>query len=58
MQKTSSNSTDRKFYSVVDPELDKYEGVVLFPDKLAIANEVLRTKKIPEEMRPKVPTEK
>ncbi|MEO6282517.1 MAG: hypothetical protein ABIN80_31065 [Dyadobacter sp.] len=58
MQKTSSTPTDRKFYSVVDPELDKYEGVVLFPDKLAIANEVLRTKELPKALRPKVPAEK
>jgi len=58
MHKTSSISTDRKFFSEVDPDLDKYEDVVLFPEKLAIANKVLRTKEIPKEMRPKVSAEK
>jgi hypothetical protein len=58
MHKTTSTLKNRKFHSVVDPEMDKYEGLVLFPEKLAIAKEVLRTKAIPEEMRPKVSAEK
>lgn len=58
MHKTSSNLKSRKFYSVIDPEMEKYEGVVLFPEKLALANEVLRTKKIPGELRSKVAAKK
>ena len=34
---------------VIDESLDKYDNVVLFPEKLAKANEMLRTAGIPKE---------
>lgn len=59
MQKTLTHPAKKSVqYAKVDPEMEKYQGVILFPEKLAIANEVLRTKEIPEEMRPKVSAEK
>ena len=32
----------------IDPSLEQYRDVVLFPEKLAKANELLRTAKLPE----------
>lgn len=32
---------------IIDPSLDKYHGKVLFPEKLAKANEMLKTAKLP-----------
>jgi hypothetical protein len=59
MQKTLTHQAEKSVpYAKVDPEMEKYQGVVLFPEKLAIANKVLRTKEIPVEMRPKVSSEK
>ena len=34
----------------INPELSKYEGKTLFPEKLALANEMLKTTKLPEEI--------
>ncbi len=31
----------------IDPSLDQYRGKVLFPEKLAKANEMLKTAKLP-----------
>lgn len=42
----------------VDLEMDKYRDVVLFPEKLARANEVIGNKEIPEPMRPKATAKK
>ena len=59
MQKTLTHEAKRRVpYAKVDPEMEKYQDVILFPEKLAIANEVLKTKEIPEEMRPKAPAKK
>lgn len=33
-----------------DPELEKYRGKVLFPEKLALANEHLKNVKLPESL--------
>ncbi|MCE6990789.1 hypothetical protein [Dyadobacter sp. CY323] len=35
---------------VIDPSLDRYENMILFPEKLAKANKVLKTKKLPPEL--------
>jgi len=32
----------------IDPSLDQYRGKVLFPEKLAKANEMLKTAKLPD----------
>jgi hypothetical protein len=59
MQKTLTHEAKKGIpYAKVDPEMEKYQDMVLFPEKLAVANEVLRTKMIPEEMRPKVSSKK
>ncbi|QRR03554.1 hypothetical protein [Dyadobacter sandarakinus] len=59
MSRTITPKADSHVSNIeIDPELERYQGIILFPEKLAIANEVIRTKKIPEEMQPKVPAEK
>lgn len=35
----------------IDPSLDQYREKVLFPDKLAKANEMLKTAKLPKKKR-------
>lgn len=35
----------------IDPSLDKYADMNLFPEKLAKAEEVLRTTKLPDELQ-------
>ena len=32
----------------IDKSLDKYKGIVLFPKKLEMANEMLKTAKLPK----------
>ena len=35
----------------IDPSLDQYREKVLFPDKLAKANEMIKTAKLPKKKR-------
>ena len=59
MHTTSTDKlTNRNPYAKVHPEMDKYRDVVLFPEKLAKANEVIANKKIPQLMQPKISAEK
>lgn len=45
----TTQKTDRKTISgvVIDPELNKYDNVVLFPEKLALAKEHLKKTGLP-----------
>ena len=46
--KTMLELNDKKLPAVrIDPALDKYDGIVLFPDKLAKANEQLKKSGFP-----------
>jgi hypothetical protein len=46
--KTMHKVSKKKVPAVrIDPSLDKYEGVVLFPEKLAKANEELKKSGFP-----------
>lgn len=38
----------------IDPSLDKYKDMNLFPEKLEKANEVLKTAKFPPELEKKI----
>ncbi len=47
--KTAQELNNRKVPIItIDPSLEKYSGKVLFPKKLAKANEVLKTAKLPQ----------
>ena len=47
--KTVEDISNRKVPLVtIDPALEKYKGKVLFPEKLAMANEMLKTAKLPK----------
>jgi len=37
----------------IDPPLEQYRGKVLFPEKLAKANEMLKTAKLPNKKKPR-----
>lgn len=49
MKNSSQRSTKRVPEVEYDPSLDKYKDVVLFPGKLAKANEMLKNAKIPQD---------
>lgn len=47
--KTMIDLNDKKIPAVrIDPSLDKYDDIVLFPDKLAKANENLKKSGFPK----------
>ncbi len=47
MKSVQDLSTRKAPIVSIDPALDKYRDVVLFPEKLAKANEMLRTSRLP-----------
>jgi len=50
--KTIEDLNSRKVPIVrIDPSLDQFKGKVLFPEKLAKANNMLKTAKLPEKKR-------
>ena len=49
MKKTMNEISEKKVPDVrIDPALDNYDNVVLFPDKLAKANEKLKKSGFPK----------
>lgn len=44
---------ERKHGIIIDPRLDKYNDVVLFPKQLEKANEMLKKAGIPKELQKK-----
>lgn len=51
MKKTKKQSEAEKLFKIktrVNKDLDKYAGKVLFPEKLAEANKILKNVKLPK----------
>jgi len=47
-------SSPKKRYNIkvrIDGSLDKYNNIILFPEKLAKANEMLRTVGLPQDVK-------
>jgi hypothetical protein len=50
--KTINELNSRKAPIVrIDPSLEQYKGAILFPEKLAKTNEMLKTAKLPEKKK-------
>lgn len=51
MKTTEKNKSSFKTTVRINPELNKYQNIILFPEKLAKANKMLETMSFSEQLR-------